>query len=575
MSPLLYNALLNERQSPSEGVWIDQLCINQDEDSEKQAAVNAMDIIYKCARAVVIMLDDIEITKTEQEALQFYIHEFEKITKEGFRDVFYNDDPPYLTTNDLMRNIYLKIVRARWFSRAWCMHETRLGKQHIFMIRCEQVLGSPPTNFPIYQPLYVTLALKAGLEQRRAWLIPVLTRAIDDNNGKELRIASFMQVFAETFNQEAGGNPKIVPLSARKYDANLDKLSIAMNTISIGLGVSQKARDLDNSFLPPTDDECCKRFTMVAIAARDPTALCTSGHELQTNCGERSWMRWPLLNDVLHYKLHWLNDWDLCPNMNQTSVWIGLSMGFFNRAGGLRWATETRIKICTDFLGICRSLNIMPKVLGGKSLQLLNEVWKDLIIKTLACVMDCWSDWRTSTNEEGLDLCKTPLVRDGLQKLLDSETNASRDAATSVPIWTIQESPKAQSLIDLVFNLICAGPAVKIELGQSVDFWQAACLANETGSKVLTFVRRIPGKEIVCATPFVLFPDLPNFYSGMFRAWTLVKGEREQQNGEWVPKYHLMGKSKIFGRVLRYDEEHAFATTVKNVRIYGPIDLPL
>lgn len=73
MSRLLYNALLNERQSQSEGVWIDQICINQNDEAEKQIAVNAMDIVYKSARAVVILLDDIEITTVEQRDLA-YLH---------------------------------------------------------------------------------------------------------------------------------------------------------------------------------------------------------------------------------------------------------------------------------------------------------------------------------------------------------------------------------------------------------------------------------------------------------------------------------------------------------------------
>lgn len=105
-------------------------------------------------------------------------------------------------------------------------------------------------------------------------------------------------------------------------------------------------------------------------------------------------------------------------------------------------------------------------------------------------------------------------------------------------------------------------------------------MANEIGSKVLTFVRRLPEREIFCPTPFTLFPDPDHhgFYSELFRAWTLVKGEPErelQHNMEWVWKYYLMGKSRIFGKVMSNDEEHAFATIVNNVRVYGPIDLPL
>jgi hypothetical protein len=94
MSSLLYNALLNERQSQSEGVCINQVCINQDDEAEKQITVNTMDIIYKCTRAAVILLDDIEITKIEQEALCAYIPRFEAQgeTYEGFAHPRFDDD---------------------------------------------------------------------------------------------------------------------------------------------------------------------------------------------------------------------------------------------------------------------------------------------------------------------------------------------------------------------------------------------------------------------------------------------------------------------------------------------------
>jgi hypothetical protein len=78
VSPLLFQALLKERSSPLEGVWIDQLCINQDSLEEKQIAVNAMDLVYRSARIVIILLEDIKITIEEQEFLASYIVDFER-----------------------------------------------------------------------------------------------------------------------------------------------------------------------------------------------------------------------------------------------------------------------------------------------------------------------------------------------------------------------------------------------------------------------------------------------------------------------------------------------------------------
>jgi hypothetical protein len=111
-----------------------------------------------------------------------------------------------------------------------------------------------------------------------------------------------MQVFAETFSQGASGNPRIRSLEVRQFHTNLDKLSIAINTISVGLAVSLRARDIENGLPPPTEDECCRMFTTIDIASWDPSALCTSGCELRRNSVHRSWMRWPLTTDALELR---------------------------------------------------------------------------------------------------------------------------------------------------------------------------------------------------------------------------------------------------------------------------------
>ncbi|KAE9378346.1 hypothetical protein N431DRAFT_281357, partial [Stipitochalara longipes BDJ] len=53
----LYTALQHLRLKDSERViWIDAICINQSNDSEKEVQVNGMDDIYKAASSVVSWL---------------------------------------------------------------------------------------------------------------------------------------------------------------------------------------------------------------------------------------------------------------------------------------------------------------------------------------------------------------------------------------------------------------------------------------------------------------------------------------------------------------------------------------
>lgn len=43
-----------------------------------------MDLIYRCARTVVVLLDDIEVSLAEKDFLASYITEFEEYDEEGF-----------------------------------------------------------------------------------------------------------------------------------------------------------------------------------------------------------------------------------------------------------------------------------------------------------------------------------------------------------------------------------------------------------------------------------------------------------------------------------------------------------
>jgi hypothetical protein len=61
-SPLtlpMWRKIMKLRSSDKEGIWIDQLSIKQDDESDKQNAIAAMDLIYRSARIVVVVLEDI------------------------------------------------------------------------------------------------------------------------------------------------------------------------------------------------------------------------------------------------------------------------------------------------------------------------------------------------------------------------------------------------------------------------------------------------------------------------------------------------------------------------------------
>jgi hypothetical protein len=60
----MWNHVLSSLED-DQGLWVDQSCINQIDDDEKQAAVGSMDVIYRSATEVVVILEDVVLTPNE------------------------------------------------------------------------------------------------------------------------------------------------------------------------------------------------------------------------------------------------------------------------------------------------------------------------------------------------------------------------------------------------------------------------------------------------------------------------------------------------------------------------------
>ena len=121
----MVHALLNQRESSDEGVWIDQCCINQDDPLDKQLIIGSMNLIYKCARKVVAILEDVWISEAEEVLLQ------------GVRVQW----KPRNEDLDALTRILIRILSARWFRRAWCSHELQLSSDVVLLL--------PAKNSPV------------------------------------------------------------------------------------------------------------------------------------------------------------------------------------------------------------------------------------------------------------------------------------------------------------------------------------------------------------------------------------------------------------------------------------------
>lgn len=103
----------------TEGLWCDQLCIDQSNASEKHCTIGMMDHIYASARLVVVVLDDLVFDPSETECIRAKAAAL--LPSHGSPPNWnWNEatDSVHLDmqNNPLLRQVYQKIIRAKWFT---------------------------------------------------------------------------------------------------------------------------------------------------------------------------------------------------------------------------------------------------------------------------------------------------------------------------------------------------------------------------------------------------------------------------------------------------------------------------
>ncbi|KAK0669843.1 hypothetical protein QBC41DRAFT_318965 [Cercophora samala] len=142
ISKPMMEAVLGVRSCPEEGVWLDKLCIDQGSEADKTTHIASMDAIYRSARRVVILLEDVQLTAEEEEAglayRRFYANMSKAVTelageeKGRVMEAWFPEQEESLVSSGrggvvaAAKGFAIKMLTARWFSRAWCAHESRM-----------------------------------------------------------------------------------------------------------------------------------------------------------------------------------------------------------------------------------------------------------------------------------------------------------------------------------------------------------------------------------------------------------------------------------------------------------------
>jgi hypothetical protein len=114
VSKSFVDAILEDKDHPREGIWTDQLCINQGSSDDKARSVSAMDIIFRSCIRLLILLEDVFLDEKEAR-----LHEKYDPTKMKFDRTW----QPEEGDQEVCASFHNKINNARWWQRAWCLHE--------------------------------------------------------------------------------------------------------------------------------------------------------------------------------------------------------------------------------------------------------------------------------------------------------------------------------------------------------------------------------------------------------------------------------------------------------------------
>ncbi|OIW27110.1 hypothetical protein CONLIGDRAFT_672521 [Coniochaeta ligniaria NRRL 30616] len=310
ISQPMVHAVMGHRQNPDEGIWMDQLCINQDDAEEKITHIGAMNIIYRSARRVLVLLEDVQLTADEASSGLVYSgfyadlsRQVEERNLEGsaraeFIESYFPQQVHLLQLGSnrhlvlAVRSFALKMLGARWYSRAWCAHESRtaphckvnnplflcyahdgtvLSFEFRFILYLAYYLcKSEPPEVLTGEALATSLRSPDPMTLRHRWWR--MTRLLPERDNSSSPMQHLVSVLS--FGCQKKG----------------DLVSIALNTWEIPLLYDGEINTVEHAILV---------FSLLTIASGDLTPLTMSGSKLSLNNGGTnnqivSWLVHPL-----------------------------------------------------------------------------------------------------------------------------------------------------------------------------------------------------------------------------------------------------------------------------------------
>ena len=355
ISKCLWHFLVNLLESDEEAVWIDQVCLDQNDDVEKTVAVQSMDALYASARFVFIALEDIFLSRQEVETLS-----------EAFRRLSMDDERAFSTESArAIFAILAKIFSARWFSRAWCFHEYHMSNRRIFAIPCEDFAGDPHKHSAVgltNLSEFISRLTYFQSEALQAENPKLIQRMLSFFGGQDY---AYSNVIANTFS-----------LNCKWFR---DQVTIALNICGLGIAIKQKEVE---------QAEFRLYLLILALGAGDATILTTRGPKVQYGDGlsKTSWLQWP--EETTWSKRHPfpLPEGIRSISPNQTTLDLLILSDEC-----IRTITPSALRVARGFLqsALADKIRVAYGLQDKEDTQLLEPG----TLSSLACALDCGFSW--------------------------------------------------------------------------------------------------------------------------------------------------------------------------------------
>jgi hypothetical protein len=126
------DAILEDKSHDRQGIWMDQLCIDQTSDVDKQRSVAMMDVIYRSCLRLLVLLEDVSFNQHEAALCERY----DRIKNPARFEISWVPPDDEI---DVLASCYHKINAARWWERAWCHHEFSVNEPWSDQRMCNEI----------------------------------------------------------------------------------------------------------------------------------------------------------------------------------------------------------------------------------------------------------------------------------------------------------------------------------------------------------------------------------------------------------------------------------------------------